>query len=111
MVSPYDGDFVPDFLAREWARRDEFSSIWTDKLDAVFTDVAPYYDVATNLASLGLCKRWRKQFISTVDIKPGDSVLDVCAGTNGVGIALLRKQPDIHVVAIDRVGGTGCFSG
>jgi len=102
MVSPYDGDLAPDILAREWARRDEFSRIWQDKLDDVFADIAPYYDVASNVASLGIFNRWRRQFISTVDIKSGDSVLDVCAGTNGVGIELLRKQPDIHVVAIDR---------
>ena len=102
MVSPHDGDVAPDFLAREWARRDEFSRIWQGRLDAVFTDIAPYYDVASNVASLGLFNRWRRRFISTVDLMPGDSVLDVCAGTNGVGIELLRKQPDIHVVAIDR---------
>ena len=35
-------------------------------------------------------------------LNPGDKVLDVCAGTNGVGIELLRRQPDIAVVAIDR---------
>jgi demethylmenaquinone methyltransferase/2-methoxy-6-polyprenyl-1,4-benzoquinol methylase len=102
MVSPHDGDLAADFLVREWARKDEFSRIWQDRLDDVFTDIAPYYDVASNVASLGVFNRWRRQFILTVDIKPGDSVLDVCAGTNGVGIELLRKQPDIHVVAIDR---------
>ena len=90
------------FQHREQARNDEFSPIWQGTLDAVFTDVAPYYDFASNCASLGLCRRWRRTFIDTVEIGPGKKVLDVCAGTNGVGIELLRQQPDMSVFAIDR---------
>ncbi len=91
-----------DHSHREQARRNEFSRIWKSRLDAVFTDVAPYYDIASNFASLGLCSRWRQRFVSFIEVKPGDRVLDVCAGTNGVGIALLEKQPDLHVFALDR---------
>jgi demethylmenaquinone methyltransferase/2-methoxy-6-polyprenyl-1,4-benzoquinol methylase len=91
-----------DFQVRERARRDEFTPIWQDTLDTVFADVAPYYDVASDVASLGLCSRWRQRFITSVEISSGDRVLDVCAGTNGVGIALLNRQPDLNVFAIDR---------
>jgi demethylmenaquinone methyltransferase / 2-methoxy-6-polyprenyl-1,4-benzoquinol methylase len=35
-------------------------------------------------------------------VQGGQKVLDVCAGTNAVGIALLRRQPDLEVCAIDR---------
>ncbi len=90
------------FQQRERDRRNEFSTIWQDTLDAVFAEVAPYYDLASNVASLGLCGRWRRRFIDSVEIGPGDRVLDVCAGTNGVGIELLRRQPDLRVFAIDR---------
>ena len=91
-----------DFQVRERARRDEFTPVWRDTLDAVFADVAPYYDIASDVASLGLCSRWRRRFTKSVEIGAGDRVLDVCAGTNGVGISLLKRQPDIHVSAIDR---------
>jgi len=91
-----------DFEIREQARRDAFSPIWQDTLDAVFADVAPYYDIASDVASLGLCSRWRRRFTSSVKIGSGDRVLDVCAGTNGVGIELLKRQPDLNVFAIDR---------
>jgi demethylmenaquinone methyltransferase/2-methoxy-6-polyprenyl-1,4-benzoquinol methylase len=37
-----------------------------------------------------------------MDIKPGGKVLDVCAGTNVIGIDLLKKQPDLEVCAVDR---------
>ncbi len=91
-----------DLSSKEWARKYEFSRIWKNKLDAVFSDVAPYYDLASNIASLGLCSRWRQRFISSIDIRAGDKVLDVCAGTNAVGIELLRKEPGARVFAIDR---------
>lgn len=91
-----------DFHIRERVRKDEFTPIWQDALDAVFADVAPYYDVASDVASLGLCSVWRRRFVASIETKPGDTVLDVCAGTNGVGIALLGRQPDLTVSAIDR---------
>jgi len=37
-----------------------------------------------------------------VDIRPDERVLDVCAGTNAIGIALLRREPTLEVHAIDR---------
>ncbi len=83
-------------------RRYQFSVIWGDRLDAVFADVAPYYDFASNLASLGLCNWWRRRFVSFIEVAPGARVLDVCAGTNGVGIGLLQRQPDVRVFALDR---------
>ncbi len=96
------GDIALRFTDREWARKYAFSKIWKHTLDAVFTDVAPYYDIASNVASLGLCARWRRRFVSTVRVRPGDRVLDVCAGTNGVGIGLLQREPGLKVVALDR---------
>jgi demethylmenaquinone methyltransferase/2-methoxy-6-polyprenyl-1,4-benzoquinol methylase len=97
-----EGWIGPDFEDRERARKDAFSPIWQETLDAVFADVAPYYDVASDVASLGLCSRWRRLFTRSVELGSGDRVLDVCAGTNGVGIALLKRQPDLNVFAIDR---------
>ncbi len=95
-------DIALDVSGKEWARRDEFSRVWQNKLDDAFSDVAPYYDFASNVASLGLCGRWRQRFIAGVDVAPGDRVLDLCAGTNAVGMGLLRKQPRIRVCALDR---------
>ena len=90
------------FQQREKERTNEFSMVWRNTLNAVFADVAPYYDFASNLASLGLCNRWRRRFTASIELAPGARVLDVCAGTNGVGIALLGRQPDLRVSAIDR---------
>ena len=40
--------------------------------------------------------------MATVDVRPGERVLDVCAGTNAIGIALLKREPTLEVHAIDR---------
>lgn len=90
------------FLGREIAREQAFSSIWLNEINNVFADVANYYDRVNRVASLGLINWFRNSFISTIEVKAGQRVLDVCAGTNAVGIALLKKQPGLEVHAVDR---------
>ncbi len=90
------------FSSNEIARNHAFSKVWSGDLKDVFADVADYYDRANMVASLGLLSWWLKRFVSTIDLSPGDKVLDTCAGTNVMGIALLKKQPDLDVQAIDR---------
>ncbi|MDF3011178.1 MAG: hypothetical protein K0S03_1974 [Burkholderiales bacterium] len=92
----------PPVATREIAREERFNAVWTQELNDVFADVAPYYDRANYIASLGLWGWFLRQFMNTVDIGPGERVLDVCAGTNAIGIALLRREPTLEVHAIDR---------
>jgi demethylmenaquinone methyltransferase / 2-methoxy-6-polyprenyl-1,4-benzoquinol methylase len=92
----------PPLAAREALRERAFSEVWTNNLDAVFADVAPYYDRANNIAGLGLWGHFMKRFMATVDLRPNQRVLDVCAGTNAVGIALLDREPSLDVHAMDR---------
>jgi len=90
------------YSEKEIAREKAFETVWSNDLDAVFSDVASYYDRANIFASLGLLNRLRDRFVSTIEIKPNDKVLDVCAGTNVIGIELLRRQPNLEVYAVDR---------
>jgi demethylmenaquinone methyltransferase/2-methoxy-6-polyprenyl-1,4-benzoquinol methylase len=90
------------FQKKEQTRLEAFETIWETNINSVFSDVALVYDVANDFASLGMLKGLRQRFISTIDIKPGQRVLDVCAGTNVIGIELLKKQPDIDITAVDR---------
>jgi demethylmenaquinone methyltransferase/2-methoxy-6-polyprenyl-1,4-benzoquinol methylase len=90
------------YREKEEARAKAFESVWTDELDEAFTDIARYYEYANVYASLGLWKSLRRRFASAVDLRPGYRVLDVCSGTNAVGINLLKKQPDIELYAVDR---------
>ena len=79
------------FSTRENNREQQFKQVWGEELDDVFSDVARYYDRANHVASLGLWNWFRNRFISTIDVQSGQKVLDVCAGTNAIGIALAEK--------------------
>lgn len=92
----------PPLAVRESVRQQRFAEVWTRQLDEVFADVAPYYDRANQIAGLGLFGYFRRRFMATVPLEPGQKVLDVCAGTNAVGIALLDREPTLEVHAIDR---------
>ena len=92
----------PSVVVRESFREERFGSIWTRDLNDVFADVAPYYDRANFIASAGLWGWFLRSFMSTIDVRAGERVLDVCAGTNAVGIALLQREPSLEVHAIDR---------
>lgn len=90
------------FWTKETAREQAFTNIWEKEINAVFADVANYYDRVNRVASLGLISWFRGSFISIIEVKPGQKVLDVCAGTNAVGIALLEKEAGLDVNAVDR---------
>lgn len=92
----------PPIAIREQLREQRFNVVWTRELNQVFADVAPYYDRANYVASLGLWNRFLNAFMSVIDIQPGQRALDVCAGTNAIGIALMRREPTLEVHAIDR---------
>jgi demethylmenaquinone methyltransferase/2-methoxy-6-polyprenyl-1,4-benzoquinol methylase len=92
----------PPIASREIVREERFSDVWTKDLQEVFADVAPYYDRANTLATLGMLRWLERRFMDTVSVNAGERVLDVCAGTNAIGIALLKREPTLEVHAIDR---------
>lgn len=92
----------PPLATREIAREARFNEVWTRELDQVFADVAPYYDRANYVASLGLWGWFRESFLDTIRVRDAQRVLDVCAGTNAIGIGLLEREPGLEVHAIDR---------
>jgi demethylmenaquinone methyltransferase/2-methoxy-6-polyprenyl-1,4-benzoquinol methylase len=83
-------------------REQRFNDVWTHELERVLADVAQYYDRANNVATLGMLGWLERRFMATIDAHPHERVLDVCAGTNAVGIALLKREPTLDVHAIDR---------
>ncbi len=92
----------PPLALREEMREQRFSAIWKKDLHDIFVDVAPYYDRANYVASLGLFNWFRNSSIDHITTAPGQRLLDVCAGTNAVSIALLKREPTLKVNAIDR---------
>ncbi len=62
----------------------------------VFDSVASNYDVMNDLMSMGVHRLWKRHFVDTAGIHPGDRVLDLAGGTGDVAALLSRK-----------VGGSG----
>jgi demethylmenaquinone methyltransferase / 2-methoxy-6-polyprenyl-1,4-benzoquinol methylase len=90
------------FEQREQRRHSLFAGVWQELIPKVFEDVPRYYRSGNIVASLGLWELWVWQFVRTIELRPQYEVLDVCAGTNDIGIRLLKKQPGLAVTAIDR---------
>ncbi|HJU25911.1 MAG TPA: bifunctional demethylmenaquinone methyltransferase/2-methoxy-6-polyprenyl-1,4-benzoquinol methylase UbiE [Rhodanobacteraceae bacterium] len=62
----------------------------------VFTSVAGKYDLMNDLMSFGIHRLWKRFFVSTSGVRPGDRVLDLAGGTG-----------DIAALLLPRVGGKG----
>lgn len=57
----------------------------------VFHSVAPHYDLMNDLMSFGLHRIWKRFALIHADIRPGQTILDVAAGTGDLG-KLLAQQ-------------------
>lgn len=71
----------------------------TDLVQAMFDRVAPRYDIANTVLSLGQDRRWRKVTAEAAG-PTGAYMLDVAAGPGNVARELVRQGAD-HVVALD----------
>ena len=68
----------------------------------IFTMVAPYVDRLSHGFSFGLDRYWRKRAVMLSGIRPGDRVLDICAGTGELAFIPSRHVgPGGTVVATD----------
>jgi demethylmenaquinone methyltransferase/2-methoxy-6-polyprenyl-1,4-benzoquinol methylase len=52
-----------------------------DTLRDMFGGIADRYDLINSLISFRMHRRWRKFSVSKLQLKPGDSALDLCCGT------------------------------
>lgn len=57
----------------------------------VFSSVAERYDLMNDLMSLGIHRIWKRYFVATSGVRPGDRVLDLAGGTGDIA-GLLRSR-------------------
>ncbi|GIX35932.1 MAG: ubiquinone/menaquinone biosynthesis C-methyltransferase UbiE [Lysobacteraceae bacterium] len=57
----------------------------------VFSSVAERYDLMNDLMSLGIHRLWKRYFVATSGVRPGDRVLDLAGGTGDIA-ALLHPR-------------------
>jgi demethylmenaquinone methyltransferase/2-methoxy-6-polyprenyl-1,4-benzoquinol methylase len=66
----------------------------TDKarrVRSVFDSVASKYDLMNDLMSLGAHRAWKAYTVTVANIRPGDKVLDIAAGTGDLTRAFARR--------------------
>ncbi len=72
------------------------------RVGAVFSSVAPRYDLMNDLMSGGLHRLWKAFTVSLCGLRPGQRVLDVAAGTGDLALKLWpRVMPGGKVVLAD----------
>lgn len=64
----------------------------------MFDRVAPRYDVANSVFSVGLDRHWRRVTVAALDPRPGDVVIDVAGGTGALA-ALIAARGARAIVA------------
>ncbi len=57
----------------------------------VFDSVASRYDIMNDLMSMGLHRAWKAYTVAVADIKPGQRVLDIAAGTGDLTRAFAKR--------------------
>src|SRR5688500_11585790 len=66
------------------AEKAPWRAVGAEKREAVqrlFAEIAPRYDLLNSIMSLSRHRRWRERAVALLQLRPGDSALDVCSGT------------------------------
>ncbi|RUS48284.1 demethylmenaquinone methyltransferase [Cohnella sp. AR92] len=68
---------------------------------SVFESIAPKYDMMNDIISFRRHKAWRRFTMRKMDLKPGESALDLCCGTCDWTIDLAKASDSGQVVGLD----------
>jgi demethylmenaquinone methyltransferase/2-methoxy-6-polyprenyl-1,4-benzoquinol methylase len=70
----------------------------------MFASIAPRYDVANDVLSMGIHRLWRRRLVSLAKKEPAAAILDLCTGTGDLAFAFARAfGPSTKVVGLDFV--------
>lgn len=74
------------------------------RIAGMFDSIAPRYDLLNRVLSMGLDQKWRQRGVSELRLTPTSRILDLCAGTADLALAVVRRQPGASVVGVDFSG-------
>jgi demethylmenaquinone methyltransferase/2-methoxy-6-polyprenyl-1,4-benzoquinol methylase len=75
----------------------------TERVQGIFSALAPDYDRFNLLSSFGLDRYWRRRAVSLARIERSSEVLDLAAGTGDLTMALARHGSPARVLSTDFV--------
>lgn len=67
----------------------------------MFAGIAPRYDLLNRLMTLGQDRRWRRIAIASLELQPGERLLDLGAGTGDMLREAHHQQPKIRPIGSD----------
>ncbi len=70
-------------------------------VQGMFARIAPRYDLMNRIMTMGQDARWRSEVIRRAALNPGETLLDLGAGTGDLAGEALRRHPSCFVVAAD----------
>ena len=74
----------------------------THLVNRVFSSVAGKYDLMNDLMSLGIHRLWKRHFVTTCQIRPGQRLLDLAGGTGDIARLARDRGADVVVADINR---------
>ncbi len=89
-------------MARD-ARIPEEARPTTEKVQSIFSTIAPEYDRFNKLSSLGIDRSWRRRTVKAARITRSSHVLDLAAGTGDLTMAIARLGQPKSILSTDFV--------
>ncbi len=73
-----------------------------EKIQQMFSAIAPRYDFMNHLLSFGVDRRWRKKMVRLLKFSDASRILDVATGTGDVVIEIARFTPSsVKITGVD----------
>lgn len=67
----------------------------------MFDRIAARYDLLNRIISLGIDQRWRRRTVDALELRPGDTALDLATGTADLAILTARRREGTKVIGVD----------
>ena len=74
----------------------------TQRVGAVFSNVAAKYDVMNDAMSGGMHRLWKDRFVRRVKPQPGEAMLDMAGGTGDIAFRMAARGAEVTVADINQ---------
>ena len=74
----------------------------TQRVGAVFSNVAAKYDVMNDAMSGGMHRLWKDRFVRRVKPQPGEAILDMAGGTGDIAFRMAARGAEVTVADINQ---------